>query len=139
MTIKMRLDTEGLRALIASNPELEVEIGKEVMKNISDDKVREKVEARIAGVLSSMITQTGSWHNPTYEIKNANLLKAVNAAAVAAIGTVVDKNLDTIIKERVSSAIRVERESLIRDIKSLIKEAVTPEMAREVLLMSLNK
>lgn len=31
MSIKMRLDTDGLRALIADNPELEIEIGKEVL------------------------------------------------------------------------------------------------------------
>lgn len=139
MTIKMRLDTDGLRALIKDNPEIELEIGKEVLNNISTDQIKNKVEAQISTVLSGMVTNQGSWHNPSYVIKDAYLRKAIDAAVTTAVAEKVDQTIQDKIQSLVSPALRIEREYLIKDIKGLIKEAVTPEMAREVLLMTLNK
>lgn len=139
MTIKMRLDTDGLRALIASNPELEVEIGKEVMNNISTDQIKSKVEARITEVLKSLVTSKGSWSAPTYEIKDAGLRKAIDAAVTLAVSEKIDQAIQDKVQSLVSSALRIEREHLFKDVKVLIQSSITPEMAREILIMSLNK
>lgn len=133
MTIKMRLDTDGLRALIKDNPDIELEIGKEVLDNISTDQIKVKVEARIAEVLKGMVTNKGSWHAPSYEIKDANLQKAIDAAVTTAVDAKVDQVIKDKIQSLVSTAMRVEREFLVRDAKKLLQELVTPEMARDVL------
>jgi uncharacterized membrane protein YheB (UPF0754 family) len=139
MSIKMRLDTDGLRALIKDNPEIELEIGKEVLNNISTDQIKSKVEARITEVLKSLVTNKGSWHAPTYEIKDAALRAAVNAAVSTAVTAKVDQAIQDKVQSLVSSALRIERDALTKDAKRLLLEMVTPEIAREVLLMTLNK
>lgn len=137
--MKLRLDTDGLRALIKDNPEIELEIGKEVLNNISTDQIKVKVEARIAEVLKGLVTNRGTWHSPSYEIKDAGLRAAIDAAVAAAVASKVDQVIQDKIQSLVSSAMRVEREFLTKDVKRLLMETVTPEMAREVLLMTLNK
>lgn len=133
MTIKMRLDTDGLRALIKDNPQIELEIGKEVLNNISTDQIKEKVEVRISEVLKGMATNKGSWHTPVYEIKDASLQKAIDEAVAAAVANKVDQAIKDKIQSLVSSAMRIEREFLVKDAKKLLKELVTPEMARDIL------
>lgn len=133
MSIKMRLDTDGLRALIADNPELEIEIGKEVMKNISSDQIKSKVEARIDTVLKSMVTQEGTYYQPRYVIKDKQLQEAIAAASKAAVATAIDEALKFQIAETVLSAVESERTRLRFELKGLLKEFCTPEMAREIL------
>lgn len=132
MTIKMRLDTEGLRALIANNPELEIEIGREVMNNIQTDSIKGKIEGQIASCLKGMVQSSGGW-NPTYTAKSPELAKAVGAAVGAQIKDIVRERLDAVVSERVGSALRIEREFLMKDVKALLKEFVTPEMARDIM------
>ncbi|CUR44359.1 hypothetical protein VCM_00157 [Pseudomonas phage VCM] len=133
MTIKMRLDTDGLRALIASNPELEVEIGKEVLNNISSDQIKSKVEAKIDAVLKTMVTQEGTYYQPRYVIKDKQLLEAIAAASKAAVTTAIDEALKLQIADTVMSAVESERTRLRFELKGLLKEFCTPEMAREIL------
>lgn len=133
MTIKMRLDTDGLRSLIASNPELEVEIGKEVLNNISSDQIKSKVEAKIDAVLKTMVTQTGSYYTPKYEIKDKQFLTAISAASKAAVDNAIDGALKEHIQGAVYTAIEAERLRLRVELKGLLKDICTPEMAREIL------
>lgn len=132
MTIKMRLDTEGLRALIASNPLLEVEIGREVLNNIKADVITRGVETQVMNCLRGMVTQSGGW-NPTYTAKSPELIKAVAAAAAVAVEEAVASKLQDVISTRVTTALQYERELFSREMKTLLKELVTPEMAREIM------
>lgn len=133
MTIRMRLDTEGLRALIAGNPELEIEIGKEVLNNITSDQIKSKVEARIDQVLKTMVTQEGTYYQPRYVIKDKQLLAAIAAASKTAVDNAIDDALKDQIATAVYSAIETERARLRIELKSLLKELVTPEMARDIM------
>lgn len=133
MTMKLRLDTEGLRALIANNPELEIEIGKEVLNNISSDQIKSKVEAKIDAVLKTMVTQEGTYYQPRYVIKDKQLLAAIAAASKAAVTTAIDEAIKLQIAETVLSAVEAERVRLRVELKALLKEIVTPEMAREIM------
>lgn len=139
MSIKMRLDTDGLRALIADNPELELEIGKEVLNNISSDQIKSKVAAKIDAVLKTMVTQEGTYYQPRYVIKDKQLLEAISAASKAAVTTAIDEALKLQIADTVMSAVESERVRIRAELKALLKELFTPEMAREILIMSLNK
>ena len=139
MTIKMRLDTEGLRALIAANPELEIEIGKEVLNNIKADLVAAKVEARITECLKDMCINTGSHWNPKWKATNPVLVEAIREGANEIVRETLSDTINTLAAERVGHYIRIERELLFKDVKALIQTSITPEMAREILIMSLNK
>lgn len=133
MTMKLRLDTEGLRALIAGNPELEIEIGKEVLNNITSDQIKAKVEGRIDEVLRTMVTQEGTYYQPRYTIKDKKLLEAISAASKVAVEGAIDNALKDQIATAVYSAIETERARLRVELKSLLKELVTPEMARDIM------
>jgi hypothetical protein len=133
MSIKMRLDTEGLRALIASNPELEVEIGKEVLNNISSDQIKSKVEAKIDAVLKTMVTQEGTYYQPRYVIKDKQFLAAISAASKVAVEGAIDEALKEHISGAVLQAVEAERIRLRVEFKALLKEIVTPEMARDIM------
>jgi protein required for attachment to host cells len=131
--MKLRLDTEGLRALIASNPELEIEIGKEVMNNITSEQLKNKVSARIDEVLKSMVTKGGSYYQPVYEIKDKNFLAAIAAASKSVVDKALDEAVKLQIAETVLSAVEAERIRLRAELKALLKEIVTPEMARDIM------
>jgi hypothetical protein len=133
MAMKLRLDTEGLRALIAGNPELEIEIGKEVLNNITSDQIKAKVEGRIDEVLRTMVTQEGTYYQPRYTIKDKKFLEAISAASKVAVEGAIDNALKDQIATAVYSAIETERNRLRVELKSLLKELVTPEMARDIM------
>jgi DNA-binding FrmR family transcriptional regulator len=133
MTIKMRLDTDGLRALIKDNPELEIEIGREVLENIQRDNIKERVQGQINACLKSMVHTGGNSWNPQYTATSPEMVKAVQAAAQHVIGGVLKEHLDGAIQERVNAMMRVEREMLFKNVKELLKDLVAPEMAKEIL------
>ena len=132
MTIKMRLDTEGLRELIKGNPELEIEIGKEVLRNIQDDSIRGKVEAQIQTCLRGMVVQTGTWPT-TYKAKAPELIQAVQLAAEQIVKESVGAVLEKAVAAEVQKHLALTRAQGSREMKALMKELLTPEMARELM------
>ena len=132
MTIKMRLDTEGLRSLIKDNPELEVEIGKAVMNNIRDDAVAGKVLSQIETCLRGMVKQSSGWP-ATYEAKSPELVSAVNKMAEKLIAEVLDKKLEQAIEAKVSTYLATQHTVDTRTLRAQLSELLTPEMARELM------
>lgn len=133
MTIKMRLDTDGLRALIKDNPTLELEIGKAVMDNIRADEIKGRVEGQIREVLKGMAENKGYWSAPNWVIKDAGFRQAVDKAVGEALNLTIDEHIKAKVQDLVGSALRVERELLTRDVKRMLQELVTPELAKEIL------
>lgn len=132
MTIKMRLDTEGLRALIKDNPALELEIGREVMCNIRDDSVRAKVETQIQACLRGMVTQQGGWP-ATYKATNPELVKAIQLEAEFLVKQVMKDVLEEAVKASIEKHMAAIKFQNTRTVKELMKEVLTPEMARELM------
>jgi hypothetical protein len=133
MTIKMRLDTQSLRDLLASNPELEVEIGQEVTNNIKDDIIKRGIDAKVEACLQGMMENTGSYYSPRWVAKDPKIKAAIKAAIDAEVRAELSETIKAIVTEVVGSQMRVERDFLTRDMKALMKELVTPEMARDIL------
>lgn len=136
MSMKLRLDTAGLRALVADNPEFEVEIQQAVLNNIKADNIEQAVKARIEGYLQSLCHKSSSW-NPTYTVKDPGLEKAIRAAVQLAVQDLASP----IIKAAIDSAIVTERARLRLDMANIAKDAlqlaITPEMAKEIMLAKL--
>lgn len=137
MSIKMRLDTAGLRALIADNPELEVEIGKEVLKNIKDGFVRETIEkaleGRVALIMSSFVENKGSRWQPKYVPVHEGFTQVVNTL----VREVIKEESERILAERlqvaVDGAIQSAQISLARGLHAMLREQITPELAKEII------
>lgn len=139
MTIKMRLDTAGLRALIAENPELQVEIGKEVLNNIRSDVVQKNVDDAVKLAVEGMLKDNGYWSSPRYTVKDPKMLEAVNTVVKTTIEASMDKAIAEKVSALVSQAVAVEQTRLQRELKAVLQGVITPELARELLIMALNK
>lgn len=133
MTIKMRLDTDGLRALLKDNPELEIQIGKEVLNNISDDILTRKIGDRIEAVLKGMVHSTGGW-SPNYTVKAPEMKQAIAASITQLVRDQLDETISKLASDRVGEVMRSERELIVRDVKALLKQLVTPAMAKEIVM-----
>lgn len=133
MTMKMRLDTEGLRALIASNPELEVEIGKEVMNNIKADVVKLKTEAAVEACLQGMMTKTGSYYNYSYVAKDPKLVGAISQVVNQLAEGALEQRIESIVTQKVNAEVTRQREELKAHLVHGLRELLTPEMAKELI------
>lgn len=129
MTLKLRLDTAGLRALIAENPELELEIGREVMNNIKADNIATGVAAQITECLNSMVKRTGYYNDRKIVAKAPELVAAIRAE----VDRVVAESLGAMIYERVEVASRMAQAALVKEFRGCFADMVTPEMARDIL------
>lgn len=139
MTIKMRLDTAGLRALIADNPELEVEIGQEVLKNIRQDAVQGAVMAQIEAILKGKCTQSGWGSSLKYTINDPKLKAAVAATVNEAVKAELDVVLKQVLDDRVALITNQLRRTLTDEVRGMIAATITPEMAKEILMEKLLK
>ncbi|QNR53825.1 hypothetical protein phiK7A1_035c [Pseudomonas phage phiK7A1] len=132
MSIKMRLDTDALRALIKDNPEVEVEIGQAVLNNITTDTIKGKVEAQINACLKSMVKQSSGWP-VRYEAVDKTLVQVINGIVIDTIRTQTEVNIKNAVDDAVSQAVAAERKKFGTEIRALLKELITPEMAREIV------
>lgn len=133
MTIKMRLDTDGLRALIASNPELEVEIGKAVLNNITADAVKARVEGQIEACLKGMVKNEGTYYAARYVPVDKGFTTLVNKVVVEAVSHFANEGLKQHVADLAAQAIQKERIALHADLKVILSNLVTPEMAKEIM------
>lgn len=133
MTMKLRLDTDGLRALIKDNPELEVEIGQAVLKNIKTDQIQLSVNAQIEACLKGMVKNEGSSWAPRYVPVDKQFTEIVRKTVVEAITHFATEQLKDHVEQLAMSAVRSERDKLGSDLRALLRSLVTPEMAKEII------
>lgn len=139
MTIKMRLDTQSLRDLLEANPDLEIEIGKEVINNIKDDFIKRGIDAKIDEQLKTLMVNTGTSWNPKWVAKDPRIKEAIEVVLRTTAHATLADSIDRLVAERVNSLLIAERTRLALEIKANVAAAITPEIAREVLLAVLNK
>lgn len=133
MTIKMRLDTQSLRDLLASNPELEVEIGQEVTNNIKDDIIKRGIDAKVEACLQGMMENTGSYYSPRWVAKDPKIKAAIKAAIDGEVRAELEDSIKTIANEIIVHGLRAERERIGADLKVILRTLVTSDMAREIV------
>lgn len=132
--MKLRLDTAGLRALIADNPELEVEIGREVLNNIRKDITESKVSQAIELAVKGLTQTVGPWNNQRHEIRDENFKRAVNGLVNEYAGERVKQVVEDIVTDRVQQLVH----SHIRaNIKDILREVVDADMAKQIMLEKL--
>jgi hypothetical protein len=100
---------------------------------LDTDQIKAKVEGRIDEVLRTMVTQEGTYYQPRYTIKDKKFLEAISAASKVAVETAIDAAIKENIATAVYGAVEAERTRMRVEMKALLKEIVTPEMARDIL------
>lgn len=129
--MKLRLDTAGLRAMIADNPELEVELGKAVLNNIRQDITEDKVQQTIDKVLSGMVEKVGHWQNQRYEVRSDELKRAINGLVNEYAGDRVRQVVEDIVTDKVQQLVHAHVRANIKDI---LREVVDSDMAKQLVL-----
>lgn len=134
MTMKLRLDTEGLRALIAGNPELEVEIGQAVLSNIKADAIQGRVQAQIEQCLKGMVkNEGGTYYSPRYVPVGKEFTALVNRVVVETVQAFANEGLKAHVADLASQAVRSERDKVGVELKAILRSLITPEMAKEIV------
>jgi hypothetical protein len=133
----LRLDTTGLRQMIEDNPEFKLEIQQSVINNIKSDNIEFAVRDRITSLLKDMAVNEGSHYSPKIKIVDKTLLTAIKVA----VQNEVKEIASAAIKNSISELIEQERIKLRSELKAVTRDAVmlalTPEMAKEILLAKL--
>lgn len=133
MTMKLRLDTDGLRALIKDNPELEVEIGQAVLNNIRTDQIKAAVEGQIEACLKGMVKNEGTYYAARYVPVDKGFTTLVSKVVVEAVTHFANEGLKQHVADLAAEAIQRERIALHADLKVILRNLVTPEMAKEIM------
>lgn len=131
----LRLNTAGLRSLIRDNPEFEIEIQQAVMNNIKADQIDNAIQAKLTAALNGMGTREG-WSGKV-TITDPKLLDAMKVVVEEKVKEISDKVIKGAVQDLLTyERIRVQRE-LGAGVKEAILLAITPEMAKEILLAKL--
>jgi hypothetical protein len=133
MTIKMRLDTDALRALIKDNPEIELEIGQAVLNNIQADTIRRRVEGQIEACLKGMVKNEGSFYQARYVPVDKQFTTLVNKVVVDAVTHFTNEGLKAHVDNLAAQAVREERDRVGADLRAILRTLITPEMAKEIV------
>lgn len=135
----LRLDTAGLRSLIEENQDFKIEIQQSVMNNIRQDNIEHAVRERINTVLKTMCVRkdNNSWYNPKLKVNDQYLLDAIRETVVQE----VKEQASRVIQDTVHDVLIAERARFTKDMNVAVKDAMllalTPEMAKEILLTKL--
>jgi hypothetical protein len=133
----LRLDTTGLRKLIEENPSFKLDVQNAVLENIRKDCVDEAVKARLDQCLKGMMENKGTYYSPVYVVKDKKLQDAIMAVVTDAVEDMATKYIES----RIDQMIEQERAKIRKDLQAGAKEAmmaaITPEMAKEILLSKL--
>lgn len=130
--ITMRLDTTGLRALIADNPEFEVELQRAVVRNITDDLLRVNISKRIDEVLNTVAVKGGSYYSPTYTL-NPSFTAAVQTVIREQVQEIAVARLTTMVGDEIRTQMLKVRLELQGELKALMRTLLTPELATELV------
>ena len=139
MTIKMRLDTAGLRALIKDNPEIELEIAQNVQDNIRDDLVKKGIDGALERALAELVYVSG-WGLHKTVTMNHSIKQAVNDMILEHI----EENAERFVKAKLYDLVRVvfeeERKKLQKDLEAMqgllqdaMRSSVTKEFAEDLI------
>ncbi|UAV89631.1 hypothetical protein [Pseudomonas phage COT4] len=133
MTIKMRLDTEGLRALIKDNPEIELEIQQSVLNNIKLDTIKRGVEAQIEACLKGLVRNEGSHWQPRYVPVDKQFTALMQKVVVEAVTAFTNEGLKQHVEEYAKNVVRIEASHVGKDLKAILQTLVTEDMAKEIM------
>lgn len=133
MTIKMRLDTDALRALIKDNPEVELELTQAVLNNLKIDVLKKGIESQIEACLKGMVKNEGSTWQPRYVPQDKKFVELIQKVVIEAVTAFTSEGLKQHVEQLASNAIRIEANYAGKELKEILRGLITPEMAKEIV------
>ncbi|WYN05111.1 hypothetical protein ISREJYDI_CDS0150 [Pseudomonas phage UNO-G1W1] len=131
--MKLRLDTAGLRALIADNPTFEVEIQKAVIDNIKNDNIQQAVIDRVNGCLDKMAPRE-NYYGTARVIKDPKLLEVINAAVRAEVKAALTQAVEDAVASATNAIDLRVRQEVKKVAKEVVLESLTAEDAKLILM-----
>jgi len=132
--LSLKVDTALLRAIVESNPELMLEIGTAVQKNISDDVVKVAIMEKLKAQLDQIAAFADGWNrrgsmiNPFHNSPLHDLLKRlINAQIEQATEELIIESVTPVIDKVFASKLEAFQEQ----IDSTIAASFTPEHIQE--------
>lgn len=127
MTMTLKLDTGGLRALIADNPEFKLVITQAVTNNIKDDIVKSGIDNKLRTILNELVETNGWGTNVTHNWKSKefkqlvyNMVqqlagRTIEAAAQDAAGVYLATNGQKFIAHGIQKLMNEQLDNLITE------------------------
>lgn len=133
MTIKMRLDTDSLRALIKDNPEVELELTQAVLNNLKIDVLKKGIESQIEACLKGMVKNEGSSWSPCYVPADKKFTELIQKVVIEAVQAFTSEGLKNHVTQLAREAVRIETNYASKELKEVLRGLITPEMAKEIV------
>lgn len=131
MAMTLRLDTPGLRAMIADNPTFQLEIQQAVINNI-----QQAVIDRVNGCLDKMVPKE-SYYGSARIIKDQRILEVINATVKAEVKGMLKEAIDDAVQSATHAIdLRVSQE-VKKLAKQVLLESISPADAKAILLEKL--
>ncbi|AHJ87290.1 hypothetical protein phiPsa267_034 [Pseudomonas phage phiPsa267] len=132
----LRLDTAGLRSLIAENPTFAVEIQQAVLNNIKNDNIQQAVIDRVNGCLDKMAPRE-SYYGTARVIKDAKLLEVINNAVRAEVKAALTQAVEDAVSSATNAIDLRVRQEVKKVAKEVILESLTAADAKAILMEKL--
>lgn len=117
--ITIKLDTTGLRTLIADNPEFKVELMSAVMSNIKSDLLTDSLEQKLKSVFSNMVSTSGWGSTLKYQWNNDQFRKIVEQTlkerTVEVLETAVEKSVSKYLELHGQQFVRTQFTKMINE------------------------
>jgi hypothetical protein len=136
MSMTLRLDTHGLRSLIAENPTFAVEIQQAVLNNIKNDNIQQAVIDRVNGCLDKMAPRE-NYYSQGRVIKDAKLLEVINKAVQAEVSVMLKQAVDDAVSSATNAIDLRIRQEVKKVAKEVILESLTAADAKAILMEKL--
>jgi hypothetical protein len=133
MTIKMRLDTDSLRALIKDNPEVELELCQAVLNNLKIDVLKKGIETQIEACLKGLVKNEGSSWSPRYVPVDKQFTTLIQKVVIEAVQAFTSEGLKNHVAQLARDAVRIETSYASKELKEVLRGLITPEMAKEIV------
>lgn len=136
MAMTLRLDTPGLRAMIADNPTFQLEIQQAVINNIKNDNIQQAVIDRVNGCLDKMAPKE-NYYGSARIIKDQRILEVINATVKAEVKGMLKEAIDDAVANATSIIDLRVRQEIKKVAKEVILESLTVADAKAILMEKL--
>lgn len=139
--MKLTLDTQSVRSLIKDNEAFEVELRQCVINNIRDDILEKALTEKINSHVNSMCENVGNYYSPKWQITDKRFLEMMREVVKETVASTAHATIKLRIEEMIQQEqlhMRKELGKLVTEIaKDALTLAITPEIAREIMIKKL--
>jgi hypothetical protein len=132
----LRLDTAGLRSLIAENATFAVEIQQAVLNNIKNDNIQQAVIDRVNGCLDKMAPKE-SYYGSARVIKDERIREVINKVVQAEVSGYLKQAVEDAVNSATNAIDTRIRQEVKRLAKEVLLETLTASDAKLILMEKL--